>query len=136
MVGTALCAAGGFLLIVLTEPKRLFATMQADPDEQEREGIDPCSRGPRLKEGPHPRPSPSRGEGVKGRRSEQGSIRPPLGSSIRPFAVVFRTGADHQRFADFFGAAADGVLDPLRDVGIFLEIDLRVLAALADADAS
>jgi DHA1 family bicyclomycin/chloramphenicol resistance-like MFS transporter len=25
VVGTALCAAGGFLLIVLTEPKRLFA---------------------------------------------------------------------------------------------------------------
>src|SRR5438270_12633357 len=35
IVGTALCAAGGFLLIVLTEPKRLFAPMQADPDEQE-----------------------------------------------------------------------------------------------------
>ena len=35
VVGTALCAAGGFLLIVLTEPKRLFASMQADPEEQE-----------------------------------------------------------------------------------------------------
>ena len=35
IVGTALCAAGGFLLIVLTEPKRLFAPMQADPEEQE-----------------------------------------------------------------------------------------------------
>jgi DHA1 family bicyclomycin/chloramphenicol resistance-like MFS transporter len=35
VVGTALCAAGGFLLIVLTEPKRLFAPMRADPEEQE-----------------------------------------------------------------------------------------------------
>jgi DHA1 family bicyclomycin/chloramphenicol resistance-like MFS transporter len=35
IVGTALCAAGGFLLIVLTEPSRLFAPMQADPEEQE-----------------------------------------------------------------------------------------------------
>jgi DHA1 family bicyclomycin/chloramphenicol resistance-like MFS transporter len=35
VVGTALCAAGGFLLIVLTEPRRLFAPMQADPEEQE-----------------------------------------------------------------------------------------------------
>jgi DHA1 family bicyclomycin/chloramphenicol resistance-like MFS transporter len=35
LVGTALCALGGFLLIVLTEPKRLFAPMQADPEEQE-----------------------------------------------------------------------------------------------------
>ena len=34
VVGTALCAAGGFVLILLTEPKRMFArigTMQADP---------------------------------------------------------------------------------------------------------
>lgn len=35
VVGTAACALGGFLLIVLTEPKRLFAPMQADPEEQE-----------------------------------------------------------------------------------------------------
>ena len=35
VVGTAACAAGGFLIIVLTEPKRLFAPMPADPDEQE-----------------------------------------------------------------------------------------------------
>jgi DHA1 family bicyclomycin/chloramphenicol resistance-like MFS transporter len=35
LVGTALCAVGGFALIVLTEPKRLFAPMQADPVEQE-----------------------------------------------------------------------------------------------------
>jgi DHA1 family bicyclomycin/chloramphenicol resistance-like MFS transporter len=35
VVGTALCSAGGFILIVLTEPKRLFAPMQADPEEQE-----------------------------------------------------------------------------------------------------
>jgi DHA1 family bicyclomycin/chloramphenicol resistance-like MFS transporter len=35
LVGTAGCAAGGFLLIVLTEPRRLFAPMQADPEEQE-----------------------------------------------------------------------------------------------------
>jgi len=35
LVGTAACAAGGFLTIVVTEPKRLFAPMQADPEEQE-----------------------------------------------------------------------------------------------------
>jgi DHA1 family bicyclomycin/chloramphenicol resistance-like MFS transporter len=35
VVGTTLCASGGFLMIVLTEPKRLFAPMRADPDEQE-----------------------------------------------------------------------------------------------------
>jgi DHA1 family bicyclomycin/chloramphenicol resistance-like MFS transporter len=35
LVGTAACATGGFLTIVLTEPKRLFAPMQADPEEQE-----------------------------------------------------------------------------------------------------
>ena len=35
VVGTSICAAGGFLLIVLTEPKRLFAPMQADPGERE-----------------------------------------------------------------------------------------------------
>jgi len=35
LMGTALCAAVGFLLIVMTEPKRLFAPMQADPLEQE-----------------------------------------------------------------------------------------------------
>ena len=29
LVGTALCASGGFLLIVLTEPKRLFAPIQS-----------------------------------------------------------------------------------------------------------
>jgi DHA1 family bicyclomycin/chloramphenicol resistance-like MFS transporter len=41
VVGTALCGSGGFLLIVLTEPKRLFAPMQADPAELEaaRESI-------------------------------------------------------------------------------------------------
>ena len=32
VVGTAVCAAGGFLLIVLTEPKRLFAGIQS-PEE-------------------------------------------------------------------------------------------------------
>jgi DHA1 family bicyclomycin/chloramphenicol resistance-like MFS transporter len=31
VVGTALCAAGGFLLIVLTEPKRLFARLDRTP---------------------------------------------------------------------------------------------------------
>ena len=35
IIGTALCASGGFLLVVLTEPKRLFAPMQADPEGQE-----------------------------------------------------------------------------------------------------
>jgi MFS transporter, DHA1 family, multidrug resistance protein len=35
LVGTALCAIVGFVMVVLTEPKRLFAPMQADPEEQE-----------------------------------------------------------------------------------------------------
>jgi DHA1 family bicyclomycin/chloramphenicol resistance-like MFS transporter len=35
LAGTAACATGGFLTIVLTEPKRMFAPMQADPEEQE-----------------------------------------------------------------------------------------------------
>jgi DHA1 family bicyclomycin/chloramphenicol resistance-like MFS transporter len=35
LVGTALCALGAFVAIVLTEPKRLFAPIQADPEEQE-----------------------------------------------------------------------------------------------------
>jgi len=30
VVGTALCAAGGFMLIVLTEPRRLFAPIRID----------------------------------------------------------------------------------------------------------
>jgi len=34
-VGTAICTTLGFLLIVLTEPKRMFAPMQADPEEME-----------------------------------------------------------------------------------------------------
>ena len=35
VVGTAICATGGFLIIALTEPKRMFAPMQADPEELE-----------------------------------------------------------------------------------------------------
>jgi DHA1 family bicyclomycin/chloramphenicol resistance-like MFS transporter len=35
LVGTALCATLGFVAITLTEPNRLFAPMQADPEEQE-----------------------------------------------------------------------------------------------------
>ena len=35
IIGTALCTIAGFLLIVLTEPKRLFAPIEADPEEQE-----------------------------------------------------------------------------------------------------
>ncbi len=35
LVGTALCATLGFVAIALTEPRRLFAPMQADPEEQE-----------------------------------------------------------------------------------------------------
>jgi len=35
LIGIALCAVIGFGLIVLTEPKRMFAPMQADPEEQE-----------------------------------------------------------------------------------------------------
>jgi DHA1 family bicyclomycin/chloramphenicol resistance-like MFS transporter len=35
IVGTAICTSLGFLLILLTEPKRLFAPIAADPEEQE-----------------------------------------------------------------------------------------------------
>jgi DHA1 family bicyclomycin/chloramphenicol resistance-like MFS transporter len=31
VVGTALCATGGFIALLLTEPKRLFAPIDADP---------------------------------------------------------------------------------------------------------
>jgi DHA1 family bicyclomycin/chloramphenicol resistance-like MFS transporter len=34
LVGLAGCASAGFILIVLTEPKRLFASVRADPDER------------------------------------------------------------------------------------------------------
>jgi DHA1 family bicyclomycin/chloramphenicol resistance-like MFS transporter len=35
LVGVAACAVAGFIVIILTEPRRLFAPMQADPEEQE-----------------------------------------------------------------------------------------------------
>jgi DHA1 family bicyclomycin/chloramphenicol resistance-like MFS transporter len=35
VVGTAICTSLGFLLVVLTEPKRLFARIEEDPEEQE-----------------------------------------------------------------------------------------------------
>jgi DHA1 family bicyclomycin/chloramphenicol resistance-like MFS transporter len=35
LIGTAACATGGFVALVLTEPGRLFAPMAADPAEQE-----------------------------------------------------------------------------------------------------
>ena len=35
LIGTAACATGGFIVLLLTEPNRLFAPMQADPEEQE-----------------------------------------------------------------------------------------------------
>jgi len=35
VLGTAACTVAGFVVIVLTEPHRLFAPMQADPEEQE-----------------------------------------------------------------------------------------------------
>jgi DHA1 family bicyclomycin/chloramphenicol resistance-like MFS transporter len=38
VVGTALCAAGGFVLIVLTEPKRLFAPIRIDTHDV----LQPC----------------------------------------------------------------------------------------------
>jgi DHA1 family bicyclomycin/chloramphenicol resistance-like MFS transporter len=38
LLGTAACAAGGFILIVLTEPKRLFAPMRIDSGEI----LEPC----------------------------------------------------------------------------------------------
>ncbi len=48
---------------------------------------------------------------------------------------VLGAGADHQRLADFLGLAANGIFNAPGDVGIFRQIDLGVLAALADADA-
>ena len=102
----------------LTEPKRLFAPIRIDS----RSGDPTASRGPRL----------TATRAADGARA----LRPPLGSRYSAtLAVVVGSGADHQRLADFLGAAADRIFDPLRDVGIFLEIDLGVLAALADADA-
>lgn len=35
LIGTAACATGGFIALLLTEPKRLFAPIEADPEEQE-----------------------------------------------------------------------------------------------------
>lgn len=35
LIGTAACAAGGFIALLVTEPKRLFAAMDVDPLEQE-----------------------------------------------------------------------------------------------------
>jgi DHA1 family bicyclomycin/chloramphenicol resistance-like MFS transporter len=35
LIGTAACAAGGFAALVLTEPRRLFAPIDADPGERE-----------------------------------------------------------------------------------------------------
>jgi len=35
LIGTALCAMGGFIALLATEPKRLFAPIQADPEELE-----------------------------------------------------------------------------------------------------
>jgi DHA1 family bicyclomycin/chloramphenicol resistance-like MFS transporter len=35
LIGTAVCATGGFVALLLTEPKRLFAPIEADPLEQE-----------------------------------------------------------------------------------------------------
>jgi DHA1 family bicyclomycin/chloramphenicol resistance-like MFS transporter len=35
LIGTAACASGGFVLLVITEPKRLFAPIESDPHQQE-----------------------------------------------------------------------------------------------------
>jgi MFS transporter, DHA1 family, multidrug resistance protein len=35
LIGTGICATGGFIALVLTEPRRLFAPIDADPEEQE-----------------------------------------------------------------------------------------------------
>ena len=35
LIGTAACATGGFVVLLLTEPKRLFAPIEADPAAQE-----------------------------------------------------------------------------------------------------
>jgi DHA1 family bicyclomycin/chloramphenicol resistance-like MFS transporter len=35
LIGTALCATGGLVALLLTEPTRLFAPMEADPQEQQ-----------------------------------------------------------------------------------------------------
>jgi MFS transporter, DHA1 family, multidrug resistance protein len=33
LIGTALCAVGGFIGVVLTEPTHLFAQLRVEPDE-------------------------------------------------------------------------------------------------------
>ena len=35
LIGTAACAVGGFVVLLMTEPRRLFAAMDADPREQQ-----------------------------------------------------------------------------------------------------
>lgn len=35
LIGTAACATGGFAVLLMTEPKRLFAPIEEDPEEQE-----------------------------------------------------------------------------------------------------
>jgi MFS transporter, DHA1 family, multidrug resistance protein len=35
LVGTAACATGGFAALLMTEPRRLFAPIEEDPEEQE-----------------------------------------------------------------------------------------------------
>ena len=35
VLGIAACSIAGFVIVAATEPKRLFAPMQADPDEQD-----------------------------------------------------------------------------------------------------
>jgi MFS transporter, DHA1 family, multidrug resistance protein len=35
LIGTGICATGGLIALVLTEPRRLFAPIDADPEEQE-----------------------------------------------------------------------------------------------------
>ena len=35
LIGTAACAGGGFIALMLTEPKRLFAPIEVDPEAQE-----------------------------------------------------------------------------------------------------
>jgi hypothetical protein len=56
-------------------------------------------------------------------------------SSVRSDIVAI-VGTDHQRFADPGRIGADRGFEPGGDLGIFAQIGLRILAALADADLS
>ena len=107
VVGTAACAAGGFLLIVLTEPKRLFAPIRISR-----------ATAARVQFPAVPEEVAASCDVIlpRCRRRRQDRRRP---SKPRRLPL----------------SSADRILDPLGDVWIFLEVDLGVLAALADPNA-